>query len=90
MELNNITCACNLDLKTSTCDCVNTVYKGDKAALTRCPHCGESYYMENYGITTSVYYPPIYKDGVNINPDRNKTSVNCTCMNCHKDFSFTR
>ncbi len=86
---NKILCACNLDCKTSTCECVNTVYKQPKGEQV-CPHCGDSYYMENYGITTAVYYPPIYKDGVNINPDRNKTSVNCTCMNCHKDFSFTR
>ena len=54
-----------------------------------CPHCGESYYRENYSMTTCVYYPPIYKDGVNINPDRNKTTTYCTCMNCGKDFSFS-
>lgn len=55
-----------------------------------CPHCGESYYMENYSTTTCVYYPPIYKDGININPDKNTTTVHCTCMNCGKDFSFTK
>ncbi len=79
---DKMTCNCTLELKTS--------YNGDRANLPRCPHCGESYYMENFGITTAVYYPPIYKDGVNINPDRNTTSVNCTCMNCGKEFSFTR
>ena len=55
-----------------------------------CPHCGESYYMENYSTSTCMYYPPIYKDGVNINPDRNTTTVHCTCMNCGKEFSFER
>ena len=55
-----------------------------------CPHCGESYYMENYSICTALYYPPIYKDGVNINPDRNTTTTFCTCMNCGKDFSYKR
>lgn len=55
-----------------------------------CPHCGKSYYMEKYSETTAVYYPPIYKDGVNINPDRNTTTTHCICMNCGKDFSFTR
>lgn len=55
-----------------------------------CPHCGESYYMENYSTSTCVYYPPIYKDGVNINPDRNTTTTHCTCMNCGKEFSFKR
>ena len=54
-----------------------------------CPHCGESYYMENYRTRTCMYFPPIYKDGVNINPDKNTTTVHCTCMNCGKDFSFT-
>ena len=56
----------------------------------KCPHCNESYYMENYSVSTAMYYPPIYKDGVNINPDRNKTTTHCTCMNCGKEFSFTR
>lgn len=55
-----------------------------------CPHCGESYYMENNSMSTCVYYPPIFKNGVNINPDRNKTTVNCTCMACGKEFSYTR
>lgn len=90
MKLDDMNSKCTLELETSTCECVNTVYKGDSASLPRCPQCGESYYMENFGITTAVYYPPIYKDGVNINPDRNKTSVNCTCMNCSTEFSFTR
>lgn len=61
----------------------------DNKIIIKCPHCGESYYRENYSISTSVYYPPIYKDGVNINPDRNKITTNCTCMNCDKDFSFS-
>lgn len=66
-----------------------TTTKADIQINPICPHCGESYYMQNYGMTTSVYYPPIYKDGVNINPNRNKTTFNCTCMNCGKEFSFT-
>lgn len=60
----------------------------DIAIKTCCPHCGESYYMENYSIRTAAYYPPIYKDGVNINPDRNTTTTYCTCMNCGKEFSY--
>jgi hypothetical protein len=46
--------------------------------------------MENYNTSTCVYYPPIYKDGVNINPDRNTCTTHCTCLNCGKEFSFTR
>ena len=67
---------------------VNTVYKCDVQIIHCCPHCGESYYMENYSTTTAVYYPPIYKNGVNINPDRNTVTTHCTCMNCGKDFTF--
>lgn len=54
----------------------------------KCPKCGESYYTERYSVTTSVYYPPIYKDGVNINPDRNITTRVCHCLNCDREFSF--
>ena len=50
-----------------------------------CPHCGKSYLMEDY---TTAYYPPIYKDGVNINPDRNAITTHYTCLACGKDFSF--
>ena len=55
----------------------------------RCPHCGESYYKELYSTRTSVYYHPIYKDGININPDRNTTTTNYYCLNCGKDFSYS-
>ena len=55
----------------------------------QCPHCGASYYMEKSRMKTCAYYPPIYKNGVNINPDRNKTTIYCTCMECGKDFSYT-
>lgn len=40
----------------------------------KCPHCGESYYTIEESLSTCVYYPPIIKDGVNINPDRNTTT----------------
>jgi len=54
----------------------------------KCPHCGESYYTELYSDSTSVYYPPIYKNGVNINPDRNQITTHCRCLNCDKEFSI--
>lgn len=54
----------------------------------QCPHCGESYYTELYSTSTSVYYPPIYKDGANINPDRNHTTTYCRCLNCNKEFEI--
>ena len=61
----------------------------DVKILHCCPNCGQSYYIENYCSRTAVYYPPIYKDGININPDRNTTTHHCTCMNCGEDFSYT-
>lgn len=70
----------------TTANLVNAV---DVHIKNLCPHCGESYYIENYSTTTALYYPPIYKDGVNINPDRNTTTTYCTCLNCGKEFSFT-
>ena len=54
-----------------------------------CPHCGESCYQIDFGCSTLVYYMPIYKDGVNINTQKNKIAYYCTCMNCGMKFSFT-
>ena len=53
-----------------------------------CPHCGSDYVRVDYAIKTAAYYPPIYKDGVNINPDRNTITTHYTCLACGKDFSF--
>ena len=53
-----------------------------------CPYCGKSYYMEQYSTMTAMYFPPIYKDGVNINPDRNITTNVCRCLNCNGIFSY--
>ena len=54
----------------------------------KCPKCGESYYIERYSTVTVMYFPPVYKNGVNINPDRNITTVVCECLNCGQPFSF--
>ena len=82
----------NLDLvidnvKSAICPCPTNV-KIANVTGRKCPHCGESYYMENYSESTAMHFPPIYKNGVNINPDRNTTTTHCTCMNFGKDFSF--
>ena len=54
-----------------------------------CPHCGESYYAENYSTTTAMYWAPIFKNGVLINENPNITTTHCTCCNCGKSFSYT-
>ena len=58
-------------------------------SMIKCPHCGESYYRENYSVCTAVYYPPIWKNGVNINPDKNTHTTYCTCLNCGNDFCYS-
>lgn len=54
-----------------------------------CPHCGKSYYREMYSTTTCMAWTPIYKDGVLMNNNPNKSTVHCQCLNCNKGFSFT-
>ena len=54
----------------------------------KCPYCNESYFKELSVTRQAAYYPPIYKDGININPDKNKTFTRCHCMNCGKDFTY--
>ena len=53
----------------------------------KCPNCGESYYMEGPSMRTAMYCPPIWKDGVNVNPDRNITTTHYTCLHCNHDFT---
>ena len=53
----------------------------------KCPHCGESYYTPVGSYTTAVYYAPIYKDGVNINPNRNTSTTTYHCCACGKDWT---
>lgn len=53
-----------------------------------CPNCGESYYAEKYSTRTAMYYPAIYKDGENQNPDGNITTTYCECINCHYGFYY--
>ena len=56
--------------------------------IIKCPQCNNSYYVEKYNTTTAAYYPPIYKDGVNINPDGNITTHYCQCCNCGYEFIY--
>ena len=54
----------------------------------KCPFCRESYYQELYTITTAAYYPPTFKNGININPDKNLNTHVCRCVSCGKSFSY--
>ena len=75
---------CVVNDEGSLSSCVNNLHMHIN---TKCPHCGQSYYTELYSCSTALYYPPVYKDGVNINPDRNQTTTLCKCLNCGKEFS---
>lgn len=57
--------------------------------MLKCPYCGGLYYMDCGGYTTAACYPPIWKDGVNVNPDRNRTTTTYRCLDCGKDFTTT-
>ena len=63
-------------------------YCGQALILVRCSKCGKSDYIENYRISTLMYYPPHYVNGVNVNPDRNKETVSCTCCKCGEQFNY--
>lgn len=54
--------------------------------MIKCPHCGASYYSTGPSMRTAVYYPPIWKDGVNTNPDMNVTTTEAHCYECNYDF----
>lgn len=54
--------------------------------MIKCPNCGASHYSEGPSSTTAVYYMPIYKNGVNVNPDRNTTTTEAHCYECGCDF----
>lgn len=76
------------DLYFGADNCEPAVAKVDTRRDTVCPHCGESYYMVDGLSTTCMYFPPIYKNGVNVNPDRNIITMECTCMECGKRFEI--
>ena len=59
--------------------------------MIKCPNCGESYFQENYTASTAMYCPPVYLNGVYIETsDNNYHSTYCTCLNCGKNFSYTK
>ena len=55
----------------------------------KCPNCGASYFSVGPSYTTAVYYPPIYKDGVNINPGKNRTITKYFCYSCEHRWEET-
>lgn len=56
--------------------------------LVKCNKCNKSYYTIKYTTQTAMYFPPIYENGININPDRNIITTVCSCLNCGNIFSY--
>ena len=47
-----------------------------------CPKCHKKYFTVGESSCTAVYYPPIIKDSVNINPNHNTCTTRYTCCEC--------
>lgn len=64
------------------------IYTGD---IPQCPHCEKP--TKRTGGTTSstcMYFPPTYdENGVNINPDRNMSTIQMYCLECTNSFSIS-
>lgn len=54
-----------------------------------CPECGGNILRHLHAMSTAVKYFPVYKDGVNINPDRNKITTRWQCTDCNHTFTET-
>lgn len=66
-----------------TVDHLLNMIEGDALyAGVKCPKCGAKYFEVGPTYCTAVNYPTIIKDGVNINPDRNKSVTTYTCCEC--------
>jgi hypothetical protein len=61
---------------------------GGSMKIVKCPDCGESKYVIMFSTSTCMYYPPIIKDGVNVNPDRNVITNSCQCLHCGSRFAY--
>lgn len=74
---NETTCELSVDHLMNMVESAGSIYDNIK-----CPKCGEKYFEVGSSYCTAVYYPIIIKDGVNINPDRNKSVTTYTCCEC--------
>ena len=74
---NETTCDLNVDHLMNMVEGAGGIYDNIK-----CPKCGAKYFEVGPSYCTAVYYPTIIKDGVNINPDRNKSVTTYTCCEC--------
>ena len=52
-----------------------------------CPECKKSHYSVGNSSRTLMYFQPIYKDGANINPDRNVSTTEYHCEECGHNWT---
>ena len=74
---NETTCELSVDHLMNMVEGAGSIYDNIK-----CPECGAKYFEVGPSYCTAVYYPTIIKDGVNINPDLNKSVTTYTCCEC--------
>ena len=74
---NETTCELSVDHLMNMVEGAGGIYNNIK-----CPKCGAKYFEVGSSYCTAVYYPTIIKDGVDINPDRNKSVTTYTCCEC--------
>ena len=60
----------------------NMIEGGGLYAGISCPKCGAKYFEIGSSYCTTVYYPTIIKDGINITTDHNKSVTTYTCCEC--------
>ena len=63
--------------------------KSIDAKLWRCPECKKNHFRDSVATTTLLFYQKIFKDGVNINPDKNAISFVRDCLECGTSFAIS-
>ena len=73
---------------TDTIKQISKNIKEDKDIVLKCPKCNSTGPLsQGASMTTTVYYPPVWENGVNINPDGNTTTTEFICEKCGCKFS---
>ena len=73
---------------TDTIKQISKNIKEDKDIVLKCPKCNSTGPLsQGVSMTTAVYYPPVWENGVNINPDGNITRTEFICEKCGCKFS---
>ena len=73
---------------TDTIKQISKNIKEDEDIVLKCPKCNSTGpLIQGVSMTTNVYYPPVWENGVNINPDGNTTTTEFICEKCGCKFS---